>query len=109
MTIPNRTEYLLLSEIASALMNDKRILIMKWLKDPESHFAPQKDGNVVKDWVSGILIAERLKVSQPKASAQLRALSNAGLLKSKKVKKWIFYQRNVTGLKAARRLLTDIL
>lgn len=108
MTIPNRTECLLLSVIASALTNDKRTLILKWLKDPKSHFRPQKDWDSVKDWVPGILIAEKLNVSPPKARQHLRALSDTGLLKSKRIKQRIFYQRNASGLKVARRLLTDI-
>lgn len=96
-------------KIASALASEKRILILKWLKDPTSHFPPQKDGDLVKDGVCGLLIAEKLKISHPTASEHLRILSDAGLLESKKIKQWIFYKRDASGLKAARRILSEIL
>jgi DNA-binding transcriptional ArsR family regulator len=96
-------------EIARALASDKRLSILKWLKDPTAHFPPQVDGDLVKDGVCGIFIAEKLAVSQPTASEHLKVLSSAGLLKSKKIKQWIFYKRDEAAIKAARRLLTEVL
>ena len=78
-------------EIARALANDKRLQILKWLKDPKAHFPPQVDGDLVKDGVCGIFIADKLEVSQPTASEHLKILTTAGLLQSKKIKQWIFY------------------
>lgn len=34
--------------IVQALANDRRLQIMEWLKDPEPHFWPQFDGDMVK-------------------------------------------------------------
>lgn len=96
-------------DIARALASDKRLLILKWLKDPAAHFPPQLDGDLVKDGVCGIFIAEKLEVSQPTASEHLKVLSSAGLLKSKKIKQWIFYKRDETAIKAARKALTEAL
>jgi DNA-binding transcriptional ArsR family regulator len=96
-------------DIARALANDKRLLILKWLKDPTAHFPPQVDGDLVKDGVCGIFIAEKLAVSQPTASEHLKILSSAGLIKSKKIKQWIFYQRDEAAIRAARKLLTEAL
>jgi DNA-binding transcriptional ArsR family regulator len=96
-------------DIARALANDKRLLILKWLKDPTAHFPPQVDGDLVKDGVCGIFIAEKLAVSQPTASEHLKILSSAGLIKSKKIKQWIFYKRDEAAIKAARRALTEAL
>jgi DNA-binding transcriptional ArsR family regulator len=96
-------------DIARALANDKRLLILKWLKDPTAHFPPQVDGDLVKDGVCGIFIAAKLDVSQPTASEHLKILSAAGLIKSKKIKQWIFYKRDETAIKAARRALTEAL
>lgn len=96
-------------DIARALANDKRLLILRWLKDPAAHFPPQLDGDLVKDGVCGIFIAEKLEVSQPTASEHLKVLSSAGLLKSKKIKQWIFYKRDETAIKAARKALTEAL
>lgn len=96
-------------DIARALASDKRLLILRWLKDPAAHFPPQLDGDLVKDGVCGIFIAEKLEVSQPTASEHLKVLSSAGLLKSKKIKQWIFYKRDETAIKAARKALTEAL
>jgi DNA-binding transcriptional ArsR family regulator len=96
-------------EIARALASDKRLLILKWLKDPTAHFPPQVDGDLVKDGVCGIFIAEKLAVSQPTASEHLKVLTAAGLIKSKKIKQWIFYKRDEPAIRAARKLLTEAL
>lgn len=77
-----------------ALASDRRLLIMEWLKRPRAHFRPQVDGDLVKDGVCGVLIAEKLGVSQPTVSEHLRILSQAGLLSAKRVKQWTFYKRD---------------
>jgi DNA-binding transcriptional ArsR family regulator len=97
------------SKVPRALANEKRVLILQWLKDPVKHFRPQKDGDLVDDGVCGVLIAEKLEVTQPTASEHLRILSDAGLLKSKKIKQWIFYKRDAEGIRQARRSLTEVL
>jgi DNA-binding transcriptional ArsR family regulator len=77
-----------------ALANDRRLLILEWLKRPRAHFPPQTDGDLVVDGVCGVLIAEKLGVTQPTVSEHLRVLSQAGLLTSKRVKQWTFYKRD---------------
>jgi DNA-binding transcriptional ArsR family regulator len=77
-----------------ALSNDRRRLILEWLKQPKKHFRPQVDGDLVTDGVCGVLIAEKLGVSQPTISEHLKVLAQAGLLKSKRVKQWTFYKRD---------------
>jgi DNA-binding transcriptional ArsR family regulator len=56
-----------------------------------------------------VRIAEKLGVSQPTASEHLRILSDAGLLRSRKIKQWIFYRRDAAGIRVARRALTEAL
>ncbi|MDT7583717.1 MAG: hypothetical protein QOE32_1267, partial [Pseudonocardiales bacterium] len=34
-------------ELVKALANEKRLLILDWLRDPESNFPPQRDGDLV--------------------------------------------------------------
>ncbi|HKQ79182.1 MAG TPA: transcriptional regulator, partial [Blastocatellia bacterium] len=46
-----------------ALANERRLQVLEWLKDPEAHFRPQVDGDLVKDGVCLALIAEKLGVS----------------------------------------------
>jgi DNA-binding transcriptional ArsR family regulator len=77
-----------------ALANHRRLLILEWLKDPEAHFRPQVDGDLVKDGVCGVLIAEKLGVSQPTLSEHMRILSEAQLVQGKRIKQWIFYRRD---------------
>ncbi|HZY99252.1 MAG TPA: winged helix-turn-helix domain-containing protein [Candidatus Baltobacteraceae bacterium] len=77
-----------------ALANDRRLQILDWLKDPRAHFPPQVDGDLVKDGVCGVFIAEKLGVSQPTASEHLKVLVRAGLLEAKRIKQWTFYKRD---------------
>ena len=83
-----------------ALANDKRLAILGWLKDPVQNFRPQVDGDLVKDGVCGVLITEKLAVSQPTASEHLRVLTDAGFLTTRKVKQWIFYKRDENAIRA---------
>ena len=96
-------------KIGRALASDKRILILQWLKAPTRHFPPQQDGDLEKDGVCGLLIAAKLKVSQPTASEHLRILTDAGLLQSKRIKQWIFYKRDATGIRLAKREMATTL
>ena len=95
--------------IARALASDKRVRILRWLKDPRRHFPPQLDGDLVTDGVCGVRIAEKLGIRQPTASEHLRILAAAGLLRSRKIKQWMFYRRNAAGLRRARRVLSELL
>jgi DNA-binding transcriptional ArsR family regulator len=77
-----------------ARASDRRLLILEWLKRPRAHFHAQVDGDLVKDGVCGVQIAEKLGVSQPTVSEHLKILSQAGLLRAKRVKQWTFYKRD---------------
>ena len=77
-----------------ALANNRRLEILNWLKDPRAHFPPQVDGDLVRDGVCSVFIAQKLGVSAPTASEHLRILTHAGLLRAKRIKQWTFYQRD---------------
>jgi DNA-binding transcriptional ArsR family regulator len=77
-----------------AIANDRRLQILEWLKDPRVHFPPQTDGDLVRDGVCGVLIAAKLGVSQPTVSEHLKVLSQAGLIRARRRKQWIFYKRD---------------
>ena len=56
------------------------------------------------DGVCGLLIAEKLDVSQPTLSEHMRILVQAELVTAKRIKQWTFYRRNeprIAALKAA--------
>ena len=88
-----------------AVANGRRLQILEWLKDPEAHFPPQRDGDLVKDGVCGALIAAKLKVSQPTVSEHLKVLAQAGLIRPKRIKQWTFYKRDEKEIAAAKRAI----
>ena len=87
-----------------ALSNDRRLLILDWLKQPKKNFPPQVDGDLVKDGVCGLLIARKLHVSQPTASEHMKILAQAGLVRGKRIKQWTFYKRNEPQIRAIKKL-----
>jgi ArsR family transcriptional regulator len=90
-----------------ALANDRRIQILDWLKDPPAHFPPQLDGDLVADGVCGVLIAEKLGISQPTLSEHMKILAQAGLVRSKRIKQWTFYQRDERRIEAIKRAIAN--
>jgi DNA-binding transcriptional ArsR family regulator len=98
-----------LEDVAAALSSKRRLRILGWLKDPESHFPPQVDGDLVDDGVCGVFIARKLGVSQATASEHLRVLADVGLIRPKRIKQWTFYKRDERALSRARRLLQQAL
>jgi DNA-binding transcriptional ArsR family regulator len=91
------------ARIVKALANERRLEIMNWLKDPRAHFPPQVDGDLVKDGVCGLFIAQKLGVSQPTASEHLRILTTAGLICGRRIKQWTFYKRDEKRIKEVKR------
>jgi ArsR family transcriptional regulator len=90
-----------------ALANERRLQILEWLKQPRTHFRPQVDGDLVRDGVCGLLIAEKLGVSQPTASEHLKVLSRAGLVRPKRIKQWTFYRRDEARIRELKRTILD--
>ena len=88
-----------------ALANERRLQILEWLKDPEEHFPPQVDGDLVKDGVCGLLLARKLKISQPTLSEHMRVLAQAGLVQGKRIKQWTFYKRDEKRIRELKRVL----
>ena len=88
-----------------AVANNRRQQVLFWLKDPKKHFPSQKDGDLEKDGVCGLLIARKLRVSQPTASDHLNLLVRAGLLRPKRIKQWTFYKRDESAIRAAKRAI----
>ncbi len=87
-----------------ALSCDKRLLVLAWLRDPKRHFPPQKDGDLVRDGVCGVLIAQKLGVTQPTASRHMKQLTDAGLVRAKRIKQWTFYSRDEDAIKKMKSL-----
>jgi ArsR family transcriptional regulator len=90
-----------------ALANERRLQILEWLKSPRAHFREQVDGDLVDDGVCGVLIAEKLGVSQPTLSEHMRILVQADLVIPKRIKQWTFYRRNDTAIAALKAELAN--
>jgi DNA-binding transcriptional ArsR family regulator len=92
-------------ETIKALANERRLQILHWLKEPRAHFPPQVDGDLVRDGVCGVFIAQKLGISQPTASEHLKILTQAGLVRATRVKQWTFYRRDEKRIAEVKRTL----
>jgi len=94
-------------EVLRALASPKRLQVLEWLRDPVAHFPPQRDGDLVKDGVCVVFIADKLGVAQPTATTHLQALARAGLVTSKRIGQWTFYRRDEKAIRAFKRRLRE--
>ena len=90
-----------------ALANERRLLILDWLRDPRKHFREQADGDLEDDGVCGVLIAEKLGVSAPTLSEHMRVLISAKLVRAKRIKQWTMYKRDEDAIAAVKRVIRD--
>jgi DNA-binding transcriptional ArsR family regulator len=90
-----------------ALANERRLQILEWLREPRKHFREQIDGDLVEDGVCGLLIAEKLGVSQPTVSEHMRVLTAAKLVRAKRIKQWTMYRRDETAIAAVKRAIEE--
>ena len=72
----------------------------------DEHHEQQRDGDLVRDGVCSLFIADKLGVSQPTCGEHLKVLSRAGLIRGTKIKQWVFYQRDEARIAAAKELLS---
>jgi DNA-binding transcriptional ArsR family regulator len=91
-----------------AISNDRRLKILEWLKRPRDNFRPQIDGDLVKDGVCAVLIAEKLGISQPTLSEHMKVLRQARLVNSKRIKQWTFYKRNEVRIREIKRSISGL-
>jgi ArsR family transcriptional regulator len=92
-------------DVFKAIANERRLQILDWLKDPRAYFPPQTDGDLVEDGVCALLIAEKLGITQATLSEHMRVLTQAGLLRSKRIKQWTFYRRDEGRIAETRALI----
>lgn len=77
--------------VLSALSNPVRLDILSWLKEPDSHFPPQKN-TAPEGGICVSHIREKTGLSQPTISLYLSTLSRAGLVSSERVGQWTYYR-----------------
>lgn len=93
-------------EILKALANPARLEMLRWLKEPQRHFASQEHpldmGVCARQF-------ERCGLSQSTVSAHLATLQKAGLISSRRIGQWVFYKRNEPVIEAfLRQIHSDI-
>lgn len=81
-----------MAQRVGALAHENRLRIIHWLADPERHFPPQVDGDLVDDGVCVGFITEKIGLKQPTVTNHMRVLHDAGLVESKRIKNWVFYK-----------------
>jgi ArsR family transcriptional regulator len=92
-----------------AIASERRLQILEWLRSPTEHFSPQVDGDLVRDGVCGVLIAQKLGVSHPTVSEHLKVLAEAGLIRGKRIKQWTFNRRDEPRIRELKsRILAKI-
>lgn len=98
-----------IQKIARALASERRLQVLEWLRRPAAHFPPQRDGDLETDGVCVVLLAEKLGVSQPTATAHLKILAEAGLLTATRRRQWTFYRRDEAAIERIREELAGAL
>jgi ArsR family transcriptional regulator len=94
-------------DLIKALANDHRLEILNWLRDPRAHFPPQTDGDLVRDGVCGLFIAQKMRVT-PADRERASAHPVAGrMVRAKRIKQWTFYKRDEKRIAEIKRVLTS--
>ena len=97
-----------IDDVLHAIANERRLRILRWLKDPRKYFPPQVDGDLVKDGVCSLFIARKLRITPPSASEHLNILAAAGLIRGKKIKQWTFYKRDEKAIRRIKQMLQEV-
>jgi len=96
------------SRVLRAISNPRRLSIVTWLADPEAHFPPQRDGDLVTDGVCVGFITRKMGISQPAVTEHMQVLAEADLVSSRKIKNWVFYKLKAQRLSAVLRDLQEL-
>ncbi|MCC3374419.1 helix-turn-helix transcriptional regulator [Cohnella sp. REN36] len=83
-------------QIIKALSNETRLNIMRWLREPDAHFAPDCMP-VNAEFEGGVCVGkiqEKSGLTQSVISGYLSAMQKAGLLESRRFGQWTYYRRN---------------
>jgi DNA-binding transcriptional ArsR family regulator len=96
-----------ISAALRAFANERRLQVLDWLKDPCAHFREQVDGDLVDDGVCGLLIAEKLGVSQPTVTEHMKLLTEIGAVRAKRIKQWTFYRRDEDRIRAIKAAIAE--
>lgn len=81
-------------DVFKALSNESRLQILQWLKEPYVHFKPHEGVDMEEIGVCVSQITDKLNMTQSTASQYLTMLQRAGLITTKRIGKFTYYQRD---------------
>ncbi|KUM41533.1 ArsR/SmtB family transcription factor [Pseudomonas sp. EpS/L25] len=87
-----------MDDILKALANPLRRQILSWLREPARYF-PHQEHDLGVGVCAGQIEA-RVGLSQSTVSAHLAVLARAGLVSTRRVGQWVFYQRDEAAIQA---------
>lgn len=94
--------------LAKALSNEKRLLVLHWLKDPAKHFPKIITSMRGETGVPSNAIAAKLGIREPTATTHLKLLERAGFVKSVRAGHWTLYSRVPDSVDKAIALLVKL-
>jgi len=94
-------------KILKALSNEKRLKILRWLKEPKKNFKSDSC-DIAKDGVCVGLIEEKIGLSQSTVSQYLMLLQQAGLIITERRGQWTFCKRNEKNIREMLKILGEI-
>ncbi|PXW24064.1 ArsR/SmtB family transcription factor [Paraburkholderia caballeronis] len=92
----------------SALANESRLAVMRWLKEPRKHFPHQPHGDVDELGVCCTFITEKLRIAPATTTRHMRILADAGLVRATRIGKFTYYKRIDAELKKLSRDLSQL-
>ncbi|RQS71652.1 transcriptional regulator [Burkholderia sp. Bp8963] len=92
----------------SALANESRLAVMRWLKNPRQHFPPQPHGDIDALGVCCTFITEKLGIAPATTTRHMRILADAGFVRATRLGKFTYYKRIDAELKKLGRDLSQL-
>lgn len=75
-------------------VNETRLAILEWLRDPVAHFPARRGADPVEGGVTAAAVAARLGVPRAVAETHLGLLTGLGLLRTRRVGRRTYYRRD---------------
>jgi len=85
-------------------VSQRRLDILEWLKDPVVHFPAQRHGCPAEDGVTADAVAVKLGVRRQVADTHLELLADIGLLRTKRVRRRVYYRRDEVRIAEVARM-----
>ncbi|MGW1953213.1 ArsR family transcriptional regulator [Streptomyces sp. NPDC001920] len=85
-------------------VGERRLDILEWLKDPVAHFPAQRHGDLTDDGVTAHAVAVKLGVPRGVAETHLGLLVTIGLLRTKRIKRRLYYRRDEVRIAEVARM-----